>query len=143
MAGPARLRIRKASCARRGRQLRGTMVARSPDETREERMAVARSRAELGVILARDEERMVRQLDDLDEPVAREAREAQPGIHQPLQVIVVELEAVAVPLPDRVSAVYRVRKRAVGDAHFLRSKAHRATEVGLLGAGLDRALLVL
>jgi hypothetical protein len=48
-------------------------------------MAVAGRRPELGVILARHEERVIRQFDDLDETVARESGEAQARVHQPLQ----------------------------------------------------------
>src|SRR6185369_3806366 len=112
-------------------------------EAGEQRMAVAWRRAELGVELAGDEERMRRQLDHLDQAVAREAGETQPRVHHLLQVAVVELVTVAVALLDQVRAVDLVRARAVRQAHFLRAEAHGATHFGLLSALFGRALLVL
>ena len=72
MSEPAR-----ASCPGRLRQLRGPVRARGADEAGEQRMAVARRGGELRVELGGDEPRVARQLDDLHQPVAREAREAQ------------------------------------------------------------------
>src|SRR5262245_1158471 len=117
--------------------------ARRLHEAREQRMAVARRRRERGVELARDEERMRRQLDHLDQAVAREAGKAQPRVHHLLQVAVVELVAVAVALLDHVRAVDLVRARAVRQPHFLRAEPHRAAHFGLFGALFGRALLVL
>ena len=72
--------------------------ARRLDEAGEQRMAVARRRAELRMELAGDEQRMRRQLDHLHQAVARDAGEAQARVHQLLQVAVVELVAMAVAL---------------------------------------------
>src|SRR5436853_3794945 len=60
----------------------------------------------LGVVLDADEERMVRQLQRLDELAVRgEAGEAHPGALVPLAVLVVELVTVTVALVDRLAAV--------------------------------------
>src|SRR6185295_10878991 len=135
-----------SSARSRGLRDRHLLLAICPrrfHETGEQRMTVARRRAEFRVKLARYEERMRRQLDHLHQPVAREAGEAQPRIHHLLQVAVVELVAVTVPLLDQVGAVDLVRARAVRQPHFLRAEPHRAAQLRLVGALLDRALLVL
>src|SRR5580693_194507 len=89
-----------ASGASRLRQLRGALRARRADEAGEQRMAVARSGGELGVELGRDEPGMLRQLDHLDQPVGREAGEAQARLAVTLEVVVVELVAVPVTLEN-------------------------------------------
>ena len=86
---------------------------------------------------------MTGQLDDLDQAVTGESREAQSRVHHLLQVAVVELVAMAMALADHVRAVHGVRQRAVRDPHLLCTEPHRAAEIGLLVARLDRALLVL
>ena len=131
------MRPRPPAAARRGSS-RAAL-----DEAREQRMPVARRGAELGVVLACDEQRMARQLDDLDQPVAREAGKPQARVHHLLQVAVVELVAMPVALADHVRAVDRVRERAVRDADLLRAEPHRAAEIRAFVARLERALLVL
>jgi hypothetical protein len=86
---------------------------------------------------------MLWQLDDLDEPVAREAGKPEPGIHHLLQIAVVEFIAMPVALADDIGAVHRMRERAVRNPHFLRAQAHGATEVRAFVARFHRPLLVL
>ncbi len=93
--------------------------------------------------LACNEERMIRQLDHLDEPVAGEAWEPQPRVHQLLQVAVVELESVPMTLHDDIRTVDLMGARAVRQAHFLRPEPHRAAELRFFAALLDRPFLVL
>src|SRR5262249_6880655 len=77
------------------------MLEGSRDEGAEQGVRLRRLRPELGVELRPHEERVVPDLDDLDElPVGREPREDRPLLLEPVAVGVVELEAVAVPLVD-------------------------------------------
>src|SRR5580658_578510 len=89
---------RPRSGAGRLRQLGGALGARGADETGEQRMPVARGGGELGVELRGHEPRVVGQLNHLHQTVAREAGKAQPCLAVALEVVVVELEAVAVAL---------------------------------------------
>src|SRR5882672_3123446 len=125
--------MRARSSARRARQMRGAPVARGTYEAGKERVPVARRRGEFGVILARDEPGMARQLDDLHQAVGREARELEARLRELLHVAVVEFVAVAMAFHDGFTPVGHVRERAARDAHFLRAKAH--------GTALDRAFV--
>ena len=55
---------------------------------------------ELGVVLHPEEERMVRELEDLDAAVGGATADREPVRAEPVEVRRVDLEAVAVPLPD-------------------------------------------
>src|SRR5437773_4354790 len=100
-------------------QLRGSklhLVAalqeRRLDEIAEKRMRPVRSRAELGMELAGHEPGVVGELDDLDQAaVRREPAEDHPGLAHHLAVLVVELEAVTMPLVDDLFPVRPVRVR--------------------------------
>src|SRR6185436_20890545 len=107
-------------------------------------MAVARVRREFRMELRREEPWMDgrRQLDELDETVAREPREHEPRARELFGVVVVELVAMAVALRDLAGAVDRLRERAVLDVADLRAEAHRAAEIGCLGTFLQRAVAV-
>ena len=72
------------------------------DETLEQRMPIARVRRELGVELAGEEQRMLRQLDHLDEVIDRQPGKTQSGFSKLLAIVVVDLVAMAVPLVDLV-----------------------------------------
>src|SRR5262245_24920032 len=98
-------------------------------------MTVARVRGELGMELRGEKPRMKlgRQLDELDETVAREPGEHEPCARDLLGIVVVELVAMAMALGD-LGAVDALRERAVLDVADLRAEAHRAPEVGRLGA---------
>src|SRR5262249_52706053 len=93
------------SGTRRLRQLRGPLGARGADEAGEQRVAVARRRGKLRMELRGDEPRVLRQLDHLDQVVAREAGETHARLAVAVQVVVVELIAVAVALHDGIAAV--------------------------------------
>src|SRR5213079_1848519 len=121
----------------------GRSDARRANEAGEQRMAVARGGGELRVELGRQEPRMVRQLDELHQAVAREAREAQARLAVALQVVVVELEAVPVPLHDRIAPVDLARAGAGREQHLLGSEAHGGALVRALVAGLRAAHLII
>ncbi len=106
-------------------------------------MPIARRGAEFRVELRSHEERMIGQLDQLHQAVAREAGKTQARVHEFLQVAVVEFEAMPMTFHDRVGAEDLMRLRAVGNAAFLRAQAHRAAEIRTLGALLDGAFLIL
>src|SRR5439155_15988703 len=105
-------------------------------EPREERVRLPRSRAELRVELTGDEVRVLGDLDDLDELLLRpDAGDAEAGLLEPWEVVVVHLVAVAVALLDDSLPV-----QARGHAPFaqddrIEAEPHRAALVG------DRALL--
>ena len=111
------------------------------DEPAEERRRPRRARLELRVELARDEPRMVGQLDDLDEPALLErARDDEPVLDELVAELVVDLVAVPVALVDRRLAVDLARARALAELDRLRAEAHRAAEVLdllLLGQQVD------
>src|SRR5690606_15396323 len=76
------------------------------DEPGEQRMGVVGAAPELGMGLGGDEERMVDQLDELDEVVVgRQPRQPHARRLQVLAVAVVHLPAVAVALVDELLAV--------------------------------------
>ena len=93
--------------------------------------------------LRREEPRMIVELDELDEPVARKPGQHEAGLGQLLRVAVVELVAMAMPLVDLTGAVDRVRESAVLDEAGLRTEAHRPAEVGSRVALLRHAALIL
>ena len=76
-------------------------------------------------------------------PSARESRKRQAGRRQFVEIVIVELVAVAVPLVDRILAVERVHQRARQQARLLRAQAHAAAQVGLLVAHLLAARQIL
>src|SRR5207249_10822812 len=111
------------------------------DELAEERRRACRARLELRMELARDEPRMVGQLDDLDEtPLVDGARDDEPRLHEPRPEMVVDLVAVAVTLVEDRLAVRPARTRLLRDLDRLRAEAHRAAEILdllLLGEEVD------
>jgi len=73
-------------------------LERCDDELAEERRGSCRARLELRVELARDEPRVIGQLDDLDETALLERpRDDEPVLDELVAVLVVDLVAVAVP----------------------------------------------
>src|SRR3954453_3728651 len=83
-----------------GRALAGALE-RGGHEIAEERLRAKRPRLELRVELRGDEERVVRQLDDLHEPLVRRgARAHEAGLLEPLAQVVVHLVAVSMALVD-------------------------------------------
>ncbi len=67
-------------------------------------------------------------------PSSENAEIAKPGLLHALEVVVVELVAVAVALVDHVAAVDLAGQRAGQDPRFLRAEAHRAAELGAVVA---------
>src|SRR5205809_4806879 len=129
-------------------QLRGTklhLVAavqeRRLDEIAEKRMRPVGSRAELRVELAGNEPGVVGELDDLDQAaVRREPAEDHPGLAHHLAVLVVELEAVTMPLVDDLFPVRPVRVRTRQQLARVQAEPHRASQlvdVALLGHEVD------
>src|SRR5207253_10240054 len=109
--------------------LAGTLERRS-DELAEERRGPRGARLELGVELARDEPRMVRKLDDLDEPAfVHGSGDDEPRLDELRPVVVVHLVAVPVPLVDDRLTVGLAGARPLRDLDRLRAEAHRAAEV--------------
>src|SRR5436309_2991430 len=91
--------------------------------------------------LAGHEVRVVLDLDDLDQLLLRpDARDQQPVLLERLEVVVVDLVAVAVALADDPLAVERRRAAAVAEQDRIEAEAHGATLVGerpLLGQQID------
>ena len=116
-------------------------VQRGADEVAEQRRGPLGARLELRVELRGHEERVVGQLDHLDEPlVGRRARDRQAGGLQAPAQADRHLVAVAVALVDHGLAVDLVRGGAVVDLDRVGAQAHRAAEVGdllLLGQEVD------
>ena len=124
---------------------RACALERRPDELAEERRRPRRPRLELRMELRRDEPRMLRQLDDLDEPALLEgAADHEPGLDERLAVGVVDLVAVAVALRDhRLAAVHLARARALDELDRLRAEPHRPAEILdllLLGQQVDHRI---
>src|SRR3954447_4400901 len=91
---------------------------RRTHELAEQRLRAQRPRLELGVILRRYEERMVGQLDDLDEALVRRGAGADKALMlEPATQVVVHLVAVAVALVDDLLAVDLLRARVVVELH--------------------------
>src|ERR1700689_257250 len=107
----ARPRKRPISCGRAPGLQSGAILTGRPDESREQRMPVARRRGELRVKLAGDEPRMRTQLDELDQAVGRESGEAQAGRGQLLEIMIVEFITMTMTLEYGFLAVQRVRQR--------------------------------
>src|SRR5712671_2220813 len=128
----------------RGLGLAGLVLQSGLDECGEERMAAARGRGEFRVELAADEPRMRRQLDHLAQLLALgDAGNPQALVLQSLQVLVVDLVAVAVALVDHVRAVDLAREAPGLERSALSAQTHRPAEIGLLVAALDPAVAVL
>src|ERR1035441_7735563 len=104
-------------------------------------MRASRPRAELRMELRADEERMVSQLDDLDEPaVGRGAREHDTGSGERVAIVVVEVEAVAVALGNRRRAGRFGCDRSGRELARIHAQAHGAAlllDVTLLGEQVD------
>src|SRR5690606_3057880 len=82
---------------------------RCPDEAREQRVRRRRPALELRMELTPHEVGMIRQLDDLDQAVVgARSTQAQARGAQTFAVVVVELEAMPIPLADLGSTVDRV-----------------------------------
>ena len=85
---------------------------------------------ELGVELDADEPGVLGHLDDLGQAtVRRHAGEAQARGAQPVDVVDVDLVAVAVALADLTLAVDLVRERARLEDAGIGAKPHRAAEI--------------
>src|SRR5688500_17135070 len=114
---------------------------RRAHELAEQRRRAVRARLELGVVLRVDEERVVVDLDHLDEALVRRgARDDQPGGLEPAAQEVVDLVAVAVALVDHGLAVDLARRGALVELDRVGAQAHRAAHVGdllLLGQEVD------
>src|SRR5579885_3503380 len=122
----------------------GALLQGRSDEALEERMALHRPRAELGVELRGEKEGMIAQLDDLDErPVGREPREDEARAGELLAVGIVELVAVAVALGDPLAAVEPPRPRALLEHAGIGAEPHRAAllrEAALRGHEIDHGV---
>src|SRR6266478_1608110 len=128
----------------RGLGLAGLVLQSGLDERGKERVAAARGRREFRVELAADEPRMRRQLDHLAQLLALgDPGNAQALLLQSLQVLVVDLVAVAVALVDRVRAVDLAREAPGFERGALSAQAHRPAEIGFFVAALDPAVAVL
>src|SRR5258706_2378962 len=128
----------------RGLGLAGLVLQSGLDERGKQRVAAARGRREFRVELAADEPRMRRQLDHLAQLLALgDAGNAQALVLQSLQVLVVDLVAVAVALVDRVRAVDLAREAPGFERGALSAQAHRPAEFGLFVAALDPAVAIL
>ena len=103
------------------------MRVRGGDEALEQRVRLVRLAAELGMKLARDEERMLRQLDDLHQPpVGRLAAEAKIRLLETLAVGIVEFVAMPVALIDHERPIELRRLGPHGQLARLRPEPHRA-----------------
>src|SRR5215207_2420249 len=112
------------------------------DELAEQRCRSVRARLELRVVLRRDEERMVGQLDDLDEAlVGCGARHDQARRLEPAAQEVVDLVAMAVALVDDRLAVDLARLRVGVQLHRVGPEPHRAAQVDdrVLGVRVELA----
>ena len=108
--GPRRRPLRAAAASADDvgglRQALLRAAQRGADELAEQRRRAVRARLELGVVLRGHEERVVVDLDDLDQALVRRgARDHQPRGLEPAAQEVVDLVAVAVALVDHGLAV--------------------------------------
>src|SRR4051794_4314450 len=115
---------------------------RRTDELPEQRSRALGPGLELGVVLRGDEERVVLEFDDLDQPlVGRRARSDQARGLQPRTQADVDLVAVAVALvDDALVVIERTRARARVELDGVGPEPHRPAEVGdllLLGQQVD------
>src|SRR5205085_5988186 len=108
-----------------------------------QRMAIPRSRGELGVVLAAEEPRMVGELGHLGQVLGLGlGADREAGGLEARDVVVVDLVAMAMALGNRVLAIDAVRERALLHGGGLRAQAHRAAEVGARVAALHLAVVV-
>src|SRR6476646_4112200 len=104
------------------------MLGRCADERAEQRVRPCGPRSKLGVELPGDEERVVRQFDDLGEPaLLGRATDHHPARLQRLVVGRVDLPTVAVSLLDDVDTVRGRRTGAWLDVAGLRAQSHART----------------
>src|SRR5262245_28637220 len=91
--------------------------------------------------LARDEVRVLRDLDDLDQLLlSPDSRDAQPGLLQTRQIVVVHLVPVAVALLDDPLPVQARGAAALAEHDRIQSQPHRTAlggEPALLGQEID------
>src|SRR3954463_8620741 len=86
---------------------------------------------QLGVELAADEPRVIRQLHDLDQlPVGRQSAQAKSLLHEQVAVLVGYFVPVAMALAHFGLSVYLGRARTASQAARVSAKAHRSTDVG-------------
>ena len=105
------------------------------DERGEQRVRSERLRLQLRVKLHADEPGVVRQLDDLGQAaVGRHAGEAQAGRAQAVDVVDVDLVAVAVALADRGLLVDAMHEAAALEHAGVGAKPHRAAEIAARAA---------
>ena len=109
----------------------GAELERGADELAEQRMRAVGPALELGVGLGADPERVVGELDELDQPaVGRRAAADEPVRLEAGPVVGVELVAVTVPLADDRLAVGLGHLGARLEHGVVRAQAHRAALVG-------------
>src|SRR5262249_53195866 len=96
-------------------------------------MWLPRARAELGMELTGDEVRVLGGLDDLDQLfLGPDPRDAQAGLLEPGQVVVVHLIAMTVPLLDDPLPVEPRGHAALAQHDRIEPESHRAALVGQL-----------
>src|SRR5258706_10415584 len=114
--------------ARRRRLVLTIFLCRA-QKRREQRMSAARRRSKLGVELATDEPRILRQLDHLAQIFLHgAARDLQAGLDQPRQQFIVDLIAMTMPLVDGFTAVDALRQRAADQPRLLCAESHHADQ---------------
>ena len=122
------------------RSLRGSLRRRA-HELAEQRLGARGPRVELGVELGGDEEGVVGELDDLDQPLVRRGPAGHEAlVLEPAPKQVVDLVTMAVALVDHRLAEDLPRPRAVVELHRVRAEPHRPPHVGdllLLGQQVD------
>src|SRR5262245_32324144 len=142
----ARVSVIRASRGRsRGSSSPGALIVqRRLDERGEERMGLPRARAEFRVELAGHEPGMVRQLDDLDQLLVRpDPRDPEPALHEGVEIVVVDLEAMTMPLLDRALAVDPRCRAALLEDDRVEAQPHRAAlvlDAPLLGQQIDHVV---
>ena len=118
---------------------------RRRDEPAEQRMRPIRPALELGMELAGHEPRVVAQLDDLDQAtVGRLAGQQHAAPLERVAVLVVDLEAVAMPLVDDLVAVAAAAFEPGVSLRRVEAEAHRAAlvlHVALVGHEVDHRVL--
>ena len=140
---PCSARSPSAPRRSRGRGRRALLRAaeRGAHELAEQRRRAVRARLELGVVLRGDEERVVVDLDHLDQALVRRcARDHQARGLEAAAQEVVDLVAVAVALVDHGLAVDLARGGALVQLDRVGAQAHRAAHVRdllLLGQQVD------
>src|SRR6266542_3893749 len=112
------------------------MVQRGLDERGKERMRFPRARAEFRMELAGHEPRVVGQLDDLHQLlVGPDARDPEAALLERVEIVVVDLVAMAVPLPDGALPIGPGGGAALAQRDGVEPEAHGAALV------LDASLL--